>query len=188
LFGVLMQPSGKFDLRLDSFTWPFKDDRGKGATFATVTDLRDLSLEGSVLLHKILTLFGLEKETLGLRNSELSCTAQKGRVACTPVKVRVGGEADLTISGSVGLDGTLDYLLEVPLTRKLVSEEGYRFLQGATIGVAVRGTVESPVFDRDKTLAAVKDLLQQAASKLRQEKEMKPSGGGEDKAIQGQKG
>ncbi|MHB8809345.1 MAG: hypothetical protein ACYC9M_04955 [Desulfobulbaceae bacterium] len=188
LFGVLTQPSGQLDLRLESFTWPFKEDHGKGATFATVTDLRDLSLESSDLLREILTLFGLEKEEISMRDSEVSCTGRQGRVTCTPVKVRLGGEAELAISGSVGLDGTLDYLLEVPVTRKLVSEEGYRFLQGATIGVAVRGTVESPVFDRDKTHAAVKELLQQAASKLRQEKEKKPSGGGEDKPIQGRKG
>lgn len=187
LFGVLTKPSGQFDLRLDSFTWPFKGDQGKEATLVTVTDLRDLSLESGDVLHKILTLFGLEKEKIGLRASEVSCSGKKGRVTCTPVKIRVG-ETDMAISGSVGLDGTLDYLLEVPVTRKLVSEEGYRFLQGATIGVAVRGTVEAPSFDRDKTLAAVKDLLQQAAGKLRQEKEKKPAATEEDKAIQGQKG
>jgi hypothetical protein len=94
----------------------------------------------------------------------------------------------MAISGSSGPDGALDYLLEVPVTRKIVSEEGYQFLQGATVRVALRGTVKSPVFDRAKTLAAVRDLLRQAASKIRQEKEKKPSAAGEDQPDQGQEG
>jgi hypothetical protein len=180
LFGVLAMPSGYLDLGIDSFAWPLRGEQGKEATFATVMDLRKLSLESGKVLREILTLFRLDKEKLTLRDSKLSCNGQQGRVTCNPLKVQVG-EADLTISGSVGLDGTLDYLLEVPVTSGLAGEESYRFLQGATIRVAVRGTVNSPDYDRDKTKTAVKELLQQAASKLRQEKDKKPSaaGGGE---------
>lgn len=187
LFGALTMPTGHLNLRLDSFAWPLKGEQGKEATFATVMDLRELSLESGEVLREILTLFRLDKEKLALRESELSCTGLQGRVSCTPLKVRVG-EADMSLSGSVGLDGTLDYLLEVPVTSKLAGDEGYRFLQGATIGVAVRGTVKSPVFDRGKNSAAVKDLLRQAASKLRQEKEKKPSGAGGDKQAPERKG
>lgn len=180
LFGVLAMPSGQLSLGIDSFAWPLRGEQGKEATFTTLTDLRELSLESGKVLREILTLFRLDKEKLTLRDTELLCTGRQGRVTCNPLKVQVG-EADLTISGSVGLDGTLDYLLEVPVTTGLAGEENYRFLQGATIRVAVRGTVNSPDFDRDKTKTAVKELLQQAASKLRQEKDKKPSaaGGGE---------
>jgi hypothetical protein len=174
LFGTLAIPSGRFDLRFDSFSWPCNGDQGNAATFSAVADLSELSWESGEVLREILTPFGLEEEKIELRDSELSCTAQEGRITCSPVQVVLGG-ADMVISGSTGLDGTLDYLLEVPVTGKLASGEEYRFLQGATVRVALRGTVKAPVFDRAKTLAAVKDLLQQAASKLRQEKEQTPS-------------
>jgi hypothetical protein len=187
LFGTLTRPSGQIDLRLDSFSWPGEMAQGKAATFAAVTDLRELSLESSEVLREILTPFGLEKEKIELHDSELSCTGQAGRIACSPIRVKLGG-ADMAISGSSGPDGALDYLLEVPVTRKIVSEEGYQFLQGATVRVALRGTVKSPVFDRAKTLAAVRDLLRQAASKIRQEEEKKPSAAGEDQPDQGQEG
>lgn len=187
LFGVLVMPSGQLDLGIDSFAWPLGGEQGKEATFTTVMDLRKLSLESGDVLREILTLFRLDKEKLTLRDTELLCNGQQGRVTCTPLKVQVG-EADMTISGSVGLDGALDYLLEVPVTSGLAGEESYRFLQGATIRVAVRGTVNSPVFDRAKTKTAVKELLQQAASKLRQEKDTKPSAAGGDEPVPGQKG
>lgn len=183
LFGTLTRPSGRIDLRLDSFSWPGKGGQGKAATFAAVTDLRELSLESSEVLREILTLFSLENEKIELHDSELSCAGQAGRIVCSPLRVKLG-EADMVISGSTGPDGTLDYLLEVPMTRKLGSEEGYQFLQGATVRVALRGTVKSPVFDRARTLTAVRDILEQAASKIRQEKEKKPSAAGEDQPDQ----
>jgi len=187
LFGVLVNPTGRLGLGLDSFAWPIRGEQEKEATFATVLDLRELSLESGKVLREILSLFRLEKEQIGLQDGELSCTGRNGRVTCTPLRLGVG-EADMAISGSVGLDGTLDYLLEVPVTSKLAGEERIRFLQGTTIRVAVGGTVKSPVFDREKTLAAVNDLLRQAASKLQEEKEKKQSGARIDKPVPEQKG
>ena len=93
----------------------------------------------------------------------------------------------MAVSGSTGLDGTLDYLLEVPVTRKLVSEEGYRFLQGFTVGVPLRGTVRAPVFDRVKTTAAVRDLLQQAVASLQEEKKKQRSAAETGNKNQGRK-
>jgi hypothetical protein len=187
LFGVLAMPSGRIDLGIDSFAWPLGGEQGKEATFVMVTDLRELSLESGKILREILTLFHLDKEQLALRDTGLLCSGLQGRVTCDPLKVQVG-EAELAISGSVGLDGTLDYLLEVPVTGRLAGEESYRFLQGATIGVAVRGTVKAPDFDREKTKTAVKELLRQAASKLRQEKDRKPSAAGESETVSDRKG
>ena len=187
LFGVLADPAGQFDLRFNSFSWPLKSAQSKSASVATVIDLGEITLESNDFLRQILSLFGLEKEKIGFIDNELACTTEEGKVTCPPVRLRVG-DAEMSVSGAMGLDGTLNYLLEVPLTGKLVNEEGLRLLRGVTVRVPVRGTKSAPVFDRDKTLAVIRDLLQQAASKLKQEKERKPSSLPPDKTIPAEKG
>ena len=186
LFGPLARPSGQLDLRVDSLSWPLAADKKDAASLETVADLRDITLESSKTLQDILLLFGLEKEKIALGVSELTCSGRQGRITCTPLKLRVG-EAEMAVSGSTGLDGTLDYLLELPVTRKLVSEEGYRLLQGATVRVPLRGTLRAPVFDRARTTAAVRDLRRQAASSLQAEKTKQRAAAGTRNKAQGKK-
>ena len=71
----------------------------------------------------------------------------------------------MTLGGSLGFDGSLDYLLEIPVTKKLVGREGYRILQGTTLKVPIRGDSDQTVFDSDALTKAISDLLGQAAGK-----------------------
>lgn len=72
----------------------------------------------------------------------------------------------MVLSGSVGMDKSLDYLLEVPVTRKLVSKEVYRFLEGTMVRVPIKGTIGKPAFDKNMVTAAIGDLVKQAAVKM----------------------
>jgi len=107
---------------------------------------------------------GLGDEPLTLDQSEIICNATRGRISCTPLKMLVA-ESEMTLGGSVGFDGSLDYLLEVPVTKKLVGREGYRILQGTTLKVPIRGDRDQAVFDSDALTKAISDLLGQAAGK-----------------------
>ncbi len=164
LFGVLARPTGTLDMDLASFTWPLVAKGADQARFKAIFDVSRVNLDSTGVLREVLALAGLGQEKLTLRDSTVTCTGEQGRIACTPVKILVAG-SEMVISGSVGMDRTLDYLLQVPVTENLVGREGYRVLEGTTLKVPIRGTLGEPVFNRDMVTAAVSDLLRQAAGK-----------------------
>ena len=164
LFGVLARPTGTLDMDLATFSWPLAEKGAEQARFQAVFDVSRVNLDSVGVLREVLALAGLDREKLRLKDSTITCTGAGGRIRCTPVHILVAG-SDMVISGSLGMDGTLDYLLQVPVTRNLVGREGYRVLKGTTIKVPVRGTLGQPVFNRQMVTAAVSDLARQAAGK-----------------------
>lgn len=170
LFGVFAQPSGMIDVRLDSLWWPIGASRKEETNFVTILDVRDIQLEKLAILNNILLLFGLEKERLQLRDNEIYCIGKNGQLKCSPVRV-MAGEVEVIVGGSVYDDSSLDYEVEVPVTKKLVSDEEYRILQGTTVRVAVKGTNQIPYFDREKVVNTLQNLMKQAAEKIVQENE-----------------
>jgi hypothetical protein len=144
------------------FTWPLMKNGAMDADFATRIDLSRVELDSSGFLQQILAPLGLAEEDLELRDTEVICEGKEGRVSCTPMHILIA-ESDMTISGSVGLDKSLDYLLEVPVTENLVGREGYRVLEGTTIKVPIKGTLTKPGFNKEALSAAITDLLGQAA-------------------------
>ncbi len=164
LFGVLARPTGTLDMDLVTFSWPLEEQGALQARFQSRFDVSRVDLDSAGVLREVLALAGLEREKLALKDSTITCTGAEGRVRCTPVHILVA-DSDMVISGSVGMDGTLDYLLQVPVTRNLVGREGYRVLEGTTIKVPIRGTLGQPVFNRKMVTAAVSDLVRQAAGR-----------------------
>lgn len=168
LFGGLAKPSGLIDLRLDSLWWPIGKDGTDEANFVVIFDAREIHLESTASLQNILAVFGLEKERLQLRDNEIYCIGDNGRIKCSPVRV-MAGEVEIIIGGSVYLDRSLDYAVEVPITKKLVNDEGYEILQGTTVKVAVKGTTENPSFDRETVVATIQSLMKKSADELKKE-------------------
>jgi len=164
LFGLLTTPSGQVDVRLNSLTWPLVPKGGNKAEFAAVIDLSRVNLVSSGFLRDVLTNFGLQDEKLKLRDSELKCVGTEGRITCSPLRILVL-DSEMTLSGSVGMDQSLKYALQVPVTRKLVGKEGYRVLKGTTVRVPIRGTLSYPAFDRNLVAETVKGLVRQAAGR-----------------------
>jgi len=164
LFGIMARPSGQLDVRLDSFSWPLQKDGGSDAVFVTVFDIREVDLASDGILKEVLAGFGLDREPLKPRDAEMYCIGRFGRITCSPVRI-LAADSEMVISGSVGLDRTLDYLVEIPVTAKLVGKEAYRILEGTTVRVPITGTTDKPAFDKKMVAAAVKDLVRQAAEK-----------------------
>jgi hypothetical protein len=165
LFGVMAKPTGLLDVRLDTFSWPLQAGGGKDAAFIVVLDVRNIELESDTILKEILAWFNLDREKLTLRDNEIYCGGQAGRITCSPVRIRAG-EAEMVLSGSVGMDKTLDYVLLVPITRKLVSEGVYQALGKTTVSVPVTGTVNRPSFDSKSVTEEIRDVVQKAAFKV----------------------
>ena len=164
LFGVLASPSGTVSARMDNFYWPVEPDAKDKARFTAVFDISKISLVSNGVLQEVLALLQVHDQALTLKQSEIACVGEKGRIGCTPVKVLVA-DSEMTISGSVGMDQTIDYLLEIPVTEKLIGREGARVLEGTTIKVPIRGTLKKPNFNKDLITEALSDLAGQAAKK-----------------------
>jgi hypothetical protein len=105
---------------------------------------------------------GLNGHTLRLKEKHLACEGQKGRISCSPIKMTVAA-SEMIMTGSAGFDGSLDYVVEVPVTKNLVGKKGYELLKGATLKVPVKGTKDKPVYNPDAMMQAASDLLGQAA-------------------------
>jgi hypothetical protein len=164
VLGLLARPVGRISARMDRFSWPFVDHGADQAEFSTVFNVSDIKLTTNGVLHEILGLAGIDEEQLSLEQSEITCNGARGRISCTPLKLLVADSA-IMLTGTVGFDGSLDYLLEIPVTEKLVGREGYRVLEGTTLKVPVRGSIDKAVFDPDALSGAVSDLLGQAAGR-----------------------
>ncbi len=164
LFGILARPSGSVSGIMDNFYWPMAKAARDKARFSVVFDVSKVALDSRGVLQEVLRLLGVADQTLTLKESEITCTGQKGRIGCTPVRVLVA-DSEMTISGSVGMDQSLDYLLEIPITEKLIGREGARILEGTTIKVPIRGTLKKPDFNRNMITDALSDLAGQAAKK-----------------------
>ncbi len=164
LFGVLASPSGSVSGRMEQFYWPVTKGGGDMARFQVVFDVGRVTLDSRGILQEVLRLLHVADQTLTLKESEITCTGKNGRIGCTPVRVLVA-DSEMTISGSVGLDQTIDYLLEIPVTEKLIGREGARVLAGTTIRVPIRGTLKKPDFNRNMITDTLSDLAGQAAKK-----------------------
>ena len=164
VLGLLARPTGTISARLDRFSWPLVARGAELADFRAVFNVSKITLVPEGALQEILDMAGLGDEPLTLDQSEIICNAARGRISCTPLKMLVA-ESEMTLGGSVGFNGSLDYLLEVPVTKKLVGREGYRILQGTTLKVPIRGDSDQTIFDSDALSIAISDLLGQAAGK-----------------------
>ncbi len=164
LFGVLASPSGSVSGTMEQFYWPVTRGGGDNARFRVVFDVSQVALDSRGVLQEVLRLLHVADQTLTLKESEITCTGKNGRIGCTPVRVLVA-DSEMTIRGSVGLDQTIDYLLEIPVTEKLIGREGARILEGTTIKVPIRGTLKKPDFNRNMITDTLSDLAGQAAKK-----------------------
>ena len=165
LFGIFAQPSGLIDVRLDSFWWPINAKERNETNFVVIFDTREIQFKSQPLLKDILTTFGLEDETLRLLDNDIYCISNNDQTKCSPVRLLVG-DAEITVGGVVYFDGSLDYKVEVPVTKKLVSDEGYRVLEGTTVKVTVKGTIKDPYFDKGEVTTNIQNLMKQAAEKI----------------------
>lgn len=182
LFGVLARPVGSVDLRLDNVTWPLVAKKGQPIFTATM-GLGKIRFKATKGLREILDLGGFSQEPLSLKETELTCTCRDGRINCPPVHL-LAGEAEIAISGSVGMDRTLDYRIQLPVTASLAAKVQLPMQEGGgAVKATIAGTLDRPSFDQRAFLELVTNQLRQAVSKepepqVKQPAQGKPSAAG----------
>ena len=160
----MARPVGTISAEMNHFSRPLADKGGLDTEFSAVFHVGEIELAANGIMEEILTMTGLADEPLTLKQSEITCNGAQGRISCTPLKI-LAADSEMTLGGSVGFDGSLDYLLEIPVTSRLVGKEAYGLLKGTTVKVPIRGSSEQAIFDSGALSETLADLLSQAAGK-----------------------
>ena len=99
-----------------------------------------------------------------MMDQEIDFEAKNGRIALSPMTLDAEGH-QFKMHGSIGFDSTLDFIVRIPVTNKMVGKDAYKFLQGTTIRVPVSGTASKPRINDTALQQATGDLMQQALRK-----------------------
>lgn len=168
LFKGASQMSGVFDLNLEYFSWPLGKENLNDLKFAGTMDFEDMRIKSSALIGSLLQVMRVEETGLDLSGQQIQFACQDGRVVTNPLRTNLG-DSELIIGGSLGLDTTIDYLAQVPVTERLVGGDLYKYLAGTVIQVPIGGTLAKPDISAQTVQRAVTDLINQAGQKKLQE-------------------
>ncbi len=156
--------SGEFDLDLASFSWPIGREYINEVKFAGHMEFYEVRLKTSALVTSLLDVMRVEDKELDLHERRIEFVCQDGRITTNPLKTDLG-DSELLIGGSLGLDGTIDYVAQIPVTRQLVGGDLYDILEGTTIRVPIGGTLAEPDISSRTVERAIGDLVKQAGQK-----------------------
>ena len=168
MFGPLLRVEGSIDLRLDAFHWPLQQGAAGRPTFQATLGLKELRLQPGRETAAALHLAGLDQTSLELLSPELACEGRDGRISCSPLRLR-SGAAELRLNGVTGMDGSLDFRLELPTSERLLGAPALALLGQGRIEAPFVGTITAPRFDRQAFQAAVTAQLRRAAALQRQQ-------------------
>ena len=168
LFMGASQMSGTVDLNLERFYWPLGTDSLNDLQFAGFMDFNEVRLESSALIGSLLQVLRVDESGIDLSGRQIRFEGKDGRITTNPLRTNLS-DTELIISGSLGLDTTIDYLAQVEVTERLVGGDLYNYLEGTTINVPIGGTLSSPNISAQTVQRAVTDLVNQAGQRKLQE-------------------
>ena len=164
VFQGSLQAQGHVDLVMQHFNWALdKKDRDKTA-FAGTLRLKGVRINSTNLLSGLLALIGVRGNEMDFGDLDIDFVARNGRIETSPIRLEIDGYP-IELRGSVGFDKSLDYIAKLPITPKLVGDKAYRFLEGVTIDVPIRGNSKNPDIDESSMQKATAGLAQQALQK-----------------------
>jgi len=156
--------AGTVDLGVQHFSWPLDKAARKDGEFTCSLTFNGVRLRVGGVLSKILDLMKANEREVTLSDQPMECVAKDDRVKCSPLALQIK-DYSIIMTGSVGLDQSLDYEVQIPVTRNMVGRDGYKYLEGTHITVPIKGTVSSPSLSDDFVEDAIGDLLLQAGKK-----------------------
>ncbi len=155
---------GTVDLTMQSFSWPLDAKVRKDAAFTGTLIFNDTKLQAGGLLVPLLAVMKANEREIIVGNKPIEFIGENDRVRCSPMEIKIK-EYTIMLSGSIGFDQSLDYIAQIPVTRKMVGGDVYEYLEGTYISVPIAGTVSKPAISRNVVQAALKDLIGQAGKK-----------------------
>ncbi|MEI7901500.1 MAG: hypothetical protein WCK89_14715, partial [bacterium] len=141
----------------------------KGVTADMDVLFKNLRLELGPSLQELLSMLKVKDYSYAVDQLPIHVVVKEGRIHVDPVKMVIDKQP-VSFSGSVAFDGTIKYLVEVPLTDRLTGGSGGKLLKGMTIKIPVTGTVTQPRLDTGVLKSAIGGLIKSAVSERAAEK------------------
>ncbi|HRU19245.1 MAG TPA: hypothetical protein P5125_02720 [Kiritimatiellia bacterium] len=118
-----------------------------------------LSLSLGPALREVLTFLKVKEQTYTVEHLPVHLVIRDGKTHVDPIRMVVGNQP-IVFSGWVAFDGSIRYLLQVPITERLTGGAG-KMLKGTTISIPITGTVTKPRVDLNVLHNALGGLIKQ---------------------------
>ncbi len=141
----------------------------KGVATDMTIVFKQLKLELGPSLRELLGMLKIKDRIYAVEQLPLHVVIRDGRVTVDPVRMVIGKQP-VTLGGWVAFDGTIKYLLEVPVTEQWAGSTGAKALKGMTVKIPVTGTIDEPRLDTGSLQSALGGLIQQAVGEQALEK------------------
>ena len=141
----------------------------KGVAADMTILFKQLKLNLGPSLRDLLGMLKVKDHVYAVDQLPLHVVIKEGRISVDPVRMVIGRQP-VTFSGWVAFDGTIKYLLEVPITEQLAGGKGGKVLRGMTVKIPVTGTVSEPRLDTGALQNALGQFIQQAVGEETLEK------------------
>ncbi|MGD8469382.1 MAG: AsmA-like C-terminal region-containing protein, partial [Desulfobacterales bacterium] len=164
VFQGSVQAEGQVDLYMQRFNWPLDNKDRDKTDFAGTLRLKGVRINSTKMLTGLLALVGIRGNEMDFGDLDIDFVTRNGRIETSPIQLEIDGYP-IAIHGSVGFDKSLDYVAKLPITPQLVGDKAYRYLEGVTIDVPIRGNSSNPDIDEDTMRDASASLAEQALQK-----------------------
>ena len=131
--------------------------------------LKQLKLEMGPSLRELLSMIKVKERVYEVDQLPVHVVIKEGRIHMDPVKMVIDKQP-VVCSGWVAFDGTIKYLIEVPVTERLAGGMAGKMLKGAVIKIPVAGTVMEPRLDTSAVQDTLGSLLKSAVGEQAVEK------------------
>ena len=141
----------------------------KGVTADMDVLFKNLKLELGPSLQELLSMLKVKDYSYAAEQLPIHVVVKDGRIHVDPVKMVIDKQP-VIFSGWVAFDGTIKYLVEVPLTDRLTGGAGGKLIKGMTIKIPVTGTVSQPRLDTSALQNTIGGLIKNAVGERAAEK------------------
>ncbi len=164
VFRGITTVSGTMSFYMDNFSWPLSEDEMPARSFNGKLIFTDVKMTSDGLLNDLLDLAKVRNREMLISNVPIDIVCANGVITSSPLHLKVK-EYELNILGTVGLDDTLNYQAQIPITEELVGKSVYKYLEGTSLNIPIKGTIQKPILNLKSFGSALGDIIQQAASK-----------------------
>jgi hypothetical protein len=165
LFRGASVTDGIMSMQVYTSYWPLAGNGAEQAVIEGKVFLKDLKLASAGLVRELLETMKVREREADIGDRDIDFALRDGRIATSPTKLRIEGHR-VVISGTMGIDQTLDYRADLPITERLVGRDAYKYLEGKSLTVPIRGTAEQPYIDALAFEQSAADLATEALSKF----------------------
>jgi len=130
---------------------------------------KNLKLDMGPSLRELLAMLKAKDHIYRAEQLPVHLTVRNGRICVDPIRMTIDRQP-IIFSGWVNFNGAIKYLVEVPVTERLIGGTGGKLLKGTTIKIPVTGTVNEPRLDTSALNNTIGGIIKSAAGEHAVEK------------------